>query len=269
MRHLAAVAFWFCNVYKHFALYSLCFILSIFLFTQRDDNNDNDDDEEEDKEEEKKNQQVASGAEAVIEGQVYVNISPPLVNRTAVGGGASSGSRPRSRSYDRNLDKSPSPRLGSLERMLSCPMRLSEGAAPAPPPPPRVTSFAEIARSKRRNGGVGGSPSVKTAAADPFSSTYSTHSHSSVDFSPILERHVEADSQSLTPAPFTRCYSQGSIERHLEGGRETRAKAEGTPLLTLYILLMYWDCCSTPHVSHACMKNSSNTTDATTALTSI
>lgn len=160
---------------------------------------------------------------------MYVNISPPVVGQGVIGGGASSGSRPRSRSYDRNLDKSPSPRLGSLERMLSCPVRLSEGATPAPPPPPRVTSFAEIARSKRRNGGTGGSPSTK-AAADPFSSTYSTHSHSSVDFSPILEQRVEVDSQSLSPVPFTRCYSQGSIERHLEGARENRSKAEGTSL---------------------------------------
>lgn len=163
----------------------------------------------------------------MIEGQVYVNISPPVAGRGVIGGGASTGSRPRSRSYDRNLDKSPSPRLGSLERMLSCPVRLSEGAAPTPPPPPRVTSFAEIARSKRRNGGAGGSPSMK-AAADPFSSTYSAHSHSSVDFSPILEQRVEVDSQSLSPVPFTRCYSQGSIERHQDGLREARAKAEGT-----------------------------------------
>lgn len=195
--------------------------------SRRDD--DDDEDEEDEEEEKKKTQQAAGGTEAspaMIEGQVYVNVSPPVAGRGVIGAGASSGSRPRSRSYDRNLDKSPSPRLGSLERMLSCPVRLSEGAAPAPPPPPRVTSFAEIARSKRRNGGAGGSPSMK-AAADPFSSTYSTHSHSSVDFSPILEQRVEADSHSLSPVPFTRCYSQGSIERHLEGGRETRARAEG------------------------------------------
>ncbi|KAM3610920.1 uncharacterized protein V6R79_010590 [Siganus canaliculatus] len=190
---------------------------------------DEDEDEEDEKVEKKKTQQAAAGDEAakdMIEGQVYVNISPPMVVRGVVGGGPSTGSRPRSRSYDRNLDKSPSPRLGSLERMLSCPVRLSDGASPAPPPPPRVTSFAEIARSKRRNGGAGGSPSQKPAA-DPFSSTYSTHSHSSVDFSPIPEQRAEIDSHSLTPVPFTRCYSQGSIERHLEGVRETRAKAEG------------------------------------------
>ncbi|XP_070820087.1 AP-4 complex accessory subunit RUSC2 isoform X1 [Chaetodon trifascialis] len=197
--------------------------------SSRRDDDDEDQEDKEEEEEKKKNQQAASGAEAasaVIEGQVYVNISPPVVGRAVIGGGSSSGSRPRSRSYDRNLDKSPSPRLGSLERMLSCPVRLSEGAAPTPPPPPRVTSFAEIARSKRRNGGAGGSPSLK-AAADPFSSTYSTHSHSSVDFSPIPEQRAEVDSHSLSPVPFTRCYSHGSIERHLEGAKETRAKAEG------------------------------------------
>ncbi|XP_031726397.1 iporin isoform X1 [Anarrhichthys ocellatus] len=195
--------------------------------SRRDDDGGDDEDDEEDEEDEKKNQQVAVGADgapAVIEGQVYVNVSPPVVVRGAIG--ASSGSRPRSRSYDRNLDKSPPPRLGSLERMLSCPVRLSEGAAPTPPPPPRVTSFAEIARSKRRNGGSGGSPSQK-AAADAFSFTYSTQSHSSLEFSPILEQRSEIDCQSLSPVPFTRCYSQGSAERHLEGARETRARAEG------------------------------------------
>lgn len=186
-----------------------------------DDNADGDNEEEEEKDI-KGQQQLATGSEAapaVMKGQVYVNVSPPLV-------GASSGSRPRSRSYDRNLDKSPSPRLGSLERMLSCPVRLSEGAAQAPPPPPRVTSFAEIARSKRRNGGAPASPSTK-AAADPFSSTFSAQSHSSADFSPILEQHVEAEGHSVTPTPFTRCYSQGSIERH----RDVENRAEGTPPL--------------------------------------
>uniref|UniRef100_A0A3Q3FT47 RUN and SH3 domain containing 2 n=1 Tax=Labrus bergylta TaxID=56723 RepID=A0A3Q3FT47_9LABR len=194
-----------------------------FLFRQRADEVGVE--EEEDRESPK-----AEAAPAVIEGQVYVNVSPPVVTKGVIGGGTSSGGRPRSRSYDRNLDKSPSPPLGSLERMLSCPVRLSENAAPTPPPPPRVTSFAEIARSKRRNGATGGSPSQK-AAADPFSSTYSTHSHSSVDFSPIPEQHAEVNSLSLSPVPFTRCYSHGSIERHLEGARETRAKAEGMSLL--------------------------------------
>lgn len=201
--------------------------LTVFFWFQRDDG---DDDEEDEEEKRRKERQApgggAEGAAAVIQGQVYVNLSPPLLGRGPVDGRASSGTRPRSRSYDRDLDKSPPPRLGSLERMMSCPVRLSEGAAPAPPPPPpRVTSFAEIARSKRRNGGAaGGSPPTK-AAADPFSSTYSAHSHSPVDFSPIPERRVETD--GVPPVPFTRCYSQGSTERHLEGAREPRAKAEG------------------------------------------
>lgn len=231
--------------FRKFDGYVLFFLLlSIQRVANDEDIGEEDEDENEEEEEEKekkKNQQAAVGTEpspAVIEGQVYVNISPPMVGRGPVGGGASSGSRPRSRSYDRNLDKSPSPRLGSLERMLSCPVRLSEGAAPIPAPPPRVTSFAEIARSKRRNGGAVGSPSLKSTA-DPFSSTYSTHSHSSVDFSPILEQHVEVDCENLSPAPFTRCYSQGSIELHLEGARESRAKAEGTASLTIFIYVMF------------------------------
>lgn len=92
---------------------------------------------------------TSASAQNIIEGQVYVNVSPP----TGGGGGAVGQlGRPRSRSYDRNLDRSPPCRLASIERMLSCPVRLSEGAAgPASPaPPPRVTSFAEIARNKRR-----------------------------------------------------------------------------------------------------------------------
>ncbi|KAL0979851.1 hypothetical protein UPYG_G00190650 [Umbra pygmaea] len=185
------------------------------------DNNDSDDEEEEKM---KGEQQQMGGAcpEPIIEGQVYVNISPPVVGQAAICGGSS---RPRSRSYDRNLDKSPPVRLGSLERMLSCPVRLSEGAAPlGPPPPPRVTSFAEIARSKRRNGGSSCSPSQRMGVcADPFSSTHSAHS--STDFSTILES--AGPSHSL---PFPRCYSQGSVDRHSPAGgaRETHANAEGT-----------------------------------------
>ncbi|XP_056134612.1 AP-4 complex accessory subunit RUSC2 [Lampris incognitus] len=194
-----------------------------------------EDEEDEKEEEEKKKQQPVNGVEtspAVIEGQVYINVSPPMVGRGLIGGGAttsSSGNRPRSRSYDRNLDKSPPPRLGSLERMLSCPVRLSDSAAPPPTPPPRVTSFAEIARSKRRNGGAERvSPSLKTGA-DPFSSTYSAHSHSSVDFSPILEQRIQGEDQlnsSLSPVRRTRCYSQGNVGQHPVGARETRAKTE-------------------------------------------
>ncbi|XP_064788959.1 AP-4 complex accessory subunit RUSC2-like isoform X2 [Oncorhynchus masou masou] len=175
-------------------------------------------DENEEEERKKTEQQQMGGAcsDLIIEGQVYVNISPPVVDRGPVGGGT-----PRSRSYDRNLDKSPPPRLGSLER---CPVHLSEDAVPlGPPTPPRVTSFAEIARSKRKNGGSTGSPSLRMGgSSDPFSSSHSAHSHSSADFSPILEGQGPSHS-----VPFQRCYSQGSVDRPGGGARETRSTAEG------------------------------------------
>ncbi|KAG7481241.1 hypothetical protein MATL_G00064860 [Megalops atlanticus] len=165
----------------------------------------------------------------VIEGQVYVNTSP-LVGSCVSGCGTGGDKvRLRSRSYDRNLDKSPSPRLGSLERMLSCPVRLSEGATPCPAPPPRVTSFAEIARSKRRNGsagaGAGGSPSQRTSAEA-----------SSQEFSPVPKLLQLGHSNSLPPMPFTRCYSQGGCDAPRgappkdspgRGQHEARTKAEG------------------------------------------
>ncbi|XP_054629818.1 AP-4 complex accessory subunit RUSC2 isoform X2 [Dunckerocampus dactyliophorus] len=147
-------------------------------------------------EEEDNDQGTGEGqdAHALIQGQVYVNASPP------VGATSASARCLRSRSYDRHLDKSPPPKLGSLERMLSCPVRLSEGGstALAPPPPPRVTSFAEIARSKRRHGGSGGSPSVKV---DPFCSAYSAHS--SAEFAPILEKHAEANATSASTGGYS------------------------------------------------------------------
>ncbi len=115
--------------------------------------------------------------------------------------------------------------------MLSCPVRLSESAAPSPPPPPRVTSFAEIARNKRRSGG---SPSQKGGME-----ATSMHSHSSGEFSPILEDLPQGQSHSLPP--LTRCHSQGSCDlssphrprstppRESPGGagKQTRTKAEG------------------------------------------
>ncbi|CAM4544996.1 unnamed protein product [Leuciscus chuanchicus] len=169
-----------------------------------------EDEDEEDAElnEEKDPTEIDSTHENVIEGQVYINISPPMTACNSVG--ASGSSQPLSRSYDRILDKSPSPRLGSLERMLSCPVRLSESAAPSPPPPPRVTSFAEIARNKRR---TGGSPSQRGGME-----ATSTHSHSSGEFSPILEGFPQGQSHSLPP--LTRSHSQGSCE-------QTRTIAEG------------------------------------------
>ncbi|XP_016336881.1 iporin-like isoform X1 [Sinocyclocheilus anshuiensis] len=189
-----------------------------------------EDEEEEDAENEEKDpSEIDSTRENVIEGQVYINISPPTTACNSVG--ASGSGRPRSRSYDRNLDKSPSPRLGSLERMLSCPVQLSESAAPSPPPPPRVTSFAEIARNKRR---TGGSPSQKGGME-----ATSMRTHSSGEFSPILEDLPQGESHSLPP--LTRCHSQGSCDlssphrprstplRESPGGagKQTRTKAEG------------------------------------------
>ncbi|XP_054254297.1 AP-4 complex accessory subunit RUSC2 [Indicator indicator] len=124
----------------------------------------------------------------IIEGQVYVNVSPPNLNT----------SRQRSRSYDQNLDRSPSSRLGSLERMVSCPVKLSE--SPAIPiqssPPKRVTSFAELAKGRKKNGT---SPPLRSSG------------DSSLEFSPIPEAQRDCPnfleerarrSQSLPPMPF-------------------------------------------------------------------
>nr|XP_009683694.1 PREDICTED: iporin isoform X1 [Struthio camelus australis] len=124
----------------------------------------------------------------MIEGQVYVNVSPPNLNA----------GRQRSRSYDQNLDRSPSSRLGSLERMVSCPVKLSE--SPAIPiqssPPKRVTSFAELAKGRRKNGS---SPPLRSSG------------DSSLEFSPIPETQRDCPafleerarrSQSLPPMPF-------------------------------------------------------------------
>ncbi|XP_064421508.1 AP-4 complex accessory subunit RUSC2 isoform X2 [Latimeria chalumnae] len=140
----------------------------------------------------------------VIEGQVYVNVSPP--NATT--------GRQRSRSYDRSLDKSPPPRLGSLERMLSCPVKLSEGQSgdSGRSPPKRVTSFAELARCRRKSG---------------FSPPLRSSGDSSLEFSPIPELH-RADPvfpedagnrcHSLPPMPFAHCLGQGS-EKPEQGSR--------------------------------------------------
>ncbi|XP_051924847.1 AP-4 complex accessory subunit RUSC2 isoform X2 [Hippocampus zosterae] len=158
-----------------------------------------DDDDEDAEDEEEEALEEPDAPPVLLQGQVYVNASPPPIERDAPE--APAPGRPRSRSYDRHLDKSPARRLGSLERMLSCPVRLSEGggalAPPPPPPPPRVTSFAEIARSKRRHGG---SPSLK---ADPFSST---------EFSPGREGAVAG-------APHAACCARDAAsEANAEGG---------------------------------------------------
>ncbi|XP_029860427.1 iporin isoform X1 [Aquila chrysaetos chrysaetos] len=133
-----------------------------------------------------------------IEGQVYVNVSPPNLNT----------SRQRSRSYDQNLDRSPSGRLGSLERMVSCPVKLSE--SPAIPiqssPPKRVTSFAELAKGRKKNGT---SPPLRSSG------------DSSLEFSPIPETQRDCPafleerarrSQSLPPMPFVH-----GLNRSCEG----------------------------------------------------
>ncbi|XP_050572412.1 AP-4 complex accessory subunit RUSC2 isoform X2 [Cygnus atratus] len=134
----------------------------------------------------------------MIEGQVYVNVSPPNLNT----------SRQRSRSYDQNLDRSPSSRLGSLERMVSCPVKLSE--SPAIPiqssPPKRVTSFAELAKGRKKNGT---SPPLRSSG------------DSSLEFSPIPETQRDCPtfleerarrSQSLPPMPFVH-----GLNRSCEG----------------------------------------------------
>ncbi|NXO99693.1 RUSC2 protein, partial [Certhia brachydactyla] len=133
-------------------------------------------------------QTKGESSQNTIEGQVYVNVSPPNLNT----------SRQRSRSYDQNLDRSPGSRLGSLERMVSCPVKLSE--SPAIPiqssPPKRVTSFAELAKGRRKNGT---SPPLRSSG------------DSSLEFSPIPETQRDCPnfleerarrSQSLPPMPF-------------------------------------------------------------------
>ncbi|XP_072108584.1 AP-4 complex accessory subunit RUSC2 isoform X1 [Mobula birostris] len=108
---------------------------------------------------------AAESSENLIEGQVYVNVA------------SNASGRQRSRSYDRSLDKSPTTRLGSLERMYSCPGKLSDGhtGTSQRSPPRRVTSFAEIARTRKKSGN---SPPLKSSGE-------------SIEFSPILENQKE------------------------------------------------------------------------------
>ncbi|XP_074934017.1 AP-4 complex accessory subunit RUSC2-like [Phalacrocorax aristotelis] len=124
----------------------------------------------------------------MIEGWVYVNLPTPNLNT----------SWQHSRSYDQNLDRSPSSRLSSLECMVSCPVKLSE--SPAIPiqssPPKRVTSFAELAKGRKKNG-----------TSPPLWSS----GDSSLEFSPIPKTQQDCPtfleerahrSQSLPPMPF-------------------------------------------------------------------
>uniref|UniRef100_A0A8C6YI08 RUN and SH3 domain containing 2 n=2 Tax=Elapinae TaxID=42168 RepID=A0A8C6YI08_NAJNA len=159
-----------------------------YLF-QRPGESDTEGSRDESQEESEKN---------AIEGQVYINVSPPSL----------AGGRQRSRSYDRHLDRSsPSSRLGSLERMLSCPVKLSDSPSLAlqSSPPKRVTSFAELAKGRKKNGS---SPPVRTSQ------------DSSLEFSPIPEgqrdssvflESRERHSQSLPPLPLER--SEGEDAR--------------------------------------------------------
>lgn len=145
---------------------------------------------------------------AVIQGQVYVN---------SVNSGVASG-RLRSRSYDRNLDQDPPPRLGSLERMLSCPVRLSDTAGRSVSPPPRVTSFAEIARSKRRSGG-GGSPTALKGCSD---TGFSKCPGASLDAFPLPEQQDQGRNQG--PSSLAGCCSLGSLEPCVLSGVEAQSQ---------------------------------------------
>ncbi|CAL8344109.1 unnamed protein product [Lota lota] len=162
--------------------------------------------EDEEKNEDDPNQQQEECVASGIQGQVYVN---------SINGKAS---RPRSRSYDRNLDQAPPPRLGSLERMLSCPVRLSDTAAQLLSPPPRVTSFAEIARSKRRSGGGVSSPTLKGGTEALFSRC----PYASLDAFPLSEQQAQGGNPG--PSPLAGCCSLGSLEPCMLSGMEAHAQ---------------------------------------------
>ncbi|XP_051785410.1 AP-4 complex accessory subunit RUSC2 [Erpetoichthys calabaricus] len=142
-------------------------------------------------------------AHSVIEGQVYINVSPPNMHSTG---------RPRSRSYDRHLHKSPSPRLGSLERMMSCPVKLSESSSHFShhsSPPRRVTSFAEIARSKIRSNSLNGSSPPLRKSSDS----------SSQDITPVSDIQLcMGECHSLPPMPLLHCYNQGNYDLESAAG---------------------------------------------------
>ncbi|KAM5194025.1 AP-4 complex accessory subunit RUSC2 [Mantella aurantiaca] len=155
-----------------------------FLFQQPDSSSDSNDPKP----------VIERSKSDIIEGQVYVNVSPPNFNT----------GRQRSRSYDRSLDKSPSNHLGSLERMMSCPVKLSEGQAllAQRSSPKRVTSFLELAKIRKKNGS---SPPLKSSG------------DSSLEFSPIPEYHRDGTrgsergefrSHSLPPMSFLHCMSR-------------------------------------------------------------
>ncbi|XP_044299992.1 iporin isoform X2 [Varanus komodoensis] len=133
-----------------------------------------------------------------LEGQVYVNVPPP----------AAAAGRQRSRSYDRGLERSPAGRLGTLERLLSCPVKLSQPELiPDAPPPKRVTSFAELAKGRKRNGSspplpAGRDPSLEYTAIPEYQD------------SPVFREEPPRSSQSLPPMPLAR-----SLHRSCESYR--------------------------------------------------
>ncbi|XP_052631431.1 AP-4 complex accessory subunit RUSC2-like isoform X3 [Harpia harpyja] len=156
-------------------------------------------------------------AQNMTEGQVYVNVSPPNLNT----------SWQRSRSYDQNLDRSPSSRLGSLERMVSCPIKLSESPAIAiqSSPPKQVTSFAELAKGRKKNGT---SPPLRSSG------------DSSLEFSPIPETQWDCPtfleeracrSQSLLPMPFVHSLNRSCKDfclNHAFGDSQALCSTKGS-----------------------------------------
>ncbi|XP_069482893.1 AP-4 complex accessory subunit RUSC2 isoform X2 [Ambystoma mexicanum] len=157
--------------------------------------------------------------ENAIEGQVYVNVSPPNPNT----------GRQRSRSYDRSLDRSPPVRLASLERMMSCPVKLSDSQALSTRSSTtrRVTSFAELAKTRKKAS---------------FSPPNRMSGDSSLEFSPIPEfqkdRLVFADdgehhSRSLPAMPFIHCLDRScedcdSDPGYGEGQRASSSNGSGS-----------------------------------------
>ncbi|XP_075042736.1 AP-4 complex accessory subunit RUSC2 isoform X2 [Mixophyes fleayi] len=134
--------------------------------------------------------QIERSKSDTIEGQVYVNVSPPNFNT----------GRQRSRSYDRSLDKTPSNRLGSLERMMSCPVKLSEGQAAHTQgsSPKRVTSFMELAKSRKK---TGSSPPLRSSGDSSLEEEYHHDGNRSSE-------RGEFRSHSLPPMSFLHCMSR-------------------------------------------------------------
>ncbi|XP_045145145.1 AP-4 complex accessory subunit RUSC2 isoform X2 [Echinops telfairi] len=202
---------------------------------------------------------AAAMGHPVLEGQVYTNTSPPTLST----------GRQRSRSYDRSLQRSPSARLSSLERMLSCPVRLSEGPAAliAPSSPPkRVTSFAELAKGRKKASGSGSPPlrmstgdssqefsSIQEAQQDrmgpPDEGTHCSHSLPPMPLGPTMDlvglepwstQVCQGPQSSEMPPAGWRAAGQGPLAQLMDPGpalpgtpanshtqRDSRARADG------------------------------------------